>query len=653
MQISKTIQANAETLDELSAQIIDRPGSVVPIIGAGTSIPYGMPGWFKFLEYLLTFAERTHEMTSHDMGIVRDLLKKKDLEEAAELLYVTLGEPNFRTALQSRFRLLNQPVSGPLMRHIIDLAGGLIITTNYDRVIEAAWQHSFKTRGIRRDVTQLLATSKDDLKRAFMGSGHAVLKLHGDVERPETWVLTAERYKAMYTSPAFKTFLSQLFSVHIPLFIGCSMTEDRLLDAIRRNNCIGYAILASPSSDEEKREISSRLKDCIRIIWLCVEDLIVSADIYDLIEPLLHWLVVRRRVGRVAFDANTRAFGEWLHIMDKFESEGRFNDALAWIETQWQERSSWKLAVEYLRFADLAGNPSKWQTFVSELRGTLRDEPPILAQHAMDYFYGRLLGQSGYCSAALGRHAVNRPYAPHSDQYQIRSLFEEGQIRFQTEDFDKAQSVFEEVYYLLVGRNTHEMILTDVLKFLATIHVLDTIYDAPGSDGLWIKGRHSNADLCLAYSDAALKAATDAKYSDGKAWALCVSAFAHETKGNITDATECYSGALQNAQKPCRVSTEFYIRIYESAFLRRIKRYESANESLLKASVVFETRVIDQLRLAEQRLLLAWALGDNTEARKHLAHITDLWAITPMLLDGSTGLERRMRRLQTDRRYTS
>lgn len=651
--VKATVEANAETLEELSAQLTDRPGSVVPFIGAGMSIPYGMPGWMGFLQYLLAFVARERLVTAAEADLVSMSLDAGRLEEAAQRLYTSLGEPKFRTALQSRFRLSNSPVLGP-MRHIVDLADGLIITTNYDRVIETSWKQAFATRGVRSDVEQLLATSPEDLARALSGGGHAVLKLHGDIERPETWVLTSDRYAAMYDSAAFQRFLSKLFSAHIPLFIGCSMTEERLLYAMQESECVGYAILPTPLSDSEHHRLASRLKDRLRVIWLRPEDVSGTGSIYDVLEPLFHWLSVRRKVGRVAWDADTRPATSWVGAIEQFERKGEFKSALEWIRLHWQTFGSWELAVEYLRFADLAGDPTRWRTYVSDLRSDLRDEPTLVTQHAIDYFYGRLLGQSGHWAAAFSRHAANRPRLPLADRYQILSWFEEGQLRFRTEDFEKAQTIFEEVYHILLGQTTNKRALVDVLKFLGTLPVLDTIYDAPAFDDLWVKGQHSNPDLSLAFSELALREATAAEYPDGRAWALCVAAFAHEVKRNAVAAEECYRRALEVVRtSACRAASKFHLLLYQAAFFRRNMRLAATTDTLAQAELVLSAtgRGPDRLRLAEQKLLFAWIRDDQEDARQQFKIIADVHAMAPILLDGSTRLERRIQRLHADPRF--
>lgn len=655
MRHSVTVEANAETLHELASHLTDRPGCVVPFIGAGTSMAYGMPGWTNFLRYLKDLVKREGAMTSRQAAGVDRMLKAGRLEEAAQRLYLALGEPKFRMALQGQFRLNGQHVSGQ-MRHIIDLAAGFIITTNYDRVVEGAWRASFARLGMARDVEQLLATSPADLDRALSGGGHALLKLHGDVERPETWVLTAERYAAMYGDPAFKRFLERFFASHVPLFIGCSMTEERILDAMRGSGCTGYAILGMPASDADRLRLISRLKDCVKVIWLRREDAVGGRSIHDVLEPVLHWLAVRRKVGRIEWEAETRTSSNWSSVMQEFERKGEFRAAIEWILQHWEQIPSWELAVEYLRFSDLAGNPSGWQTYATHLRPTLHGKPAPIAQHAIDYYYGRLLGQLGHWASAFRSHSSNRPSAPHTDHYQVRSWFEEGQLRFRTEDFEEAKAVFEEVYHLLLGQGGHVRALVDVLKFLGTMEVLDTIYDAPASERVWIKGQHSNPELALLFADRALRMATAANYEDGRAWALCVSAFGQEAKRDAVAARECYRLATDVVQAgACRSGTSLYILLYEAAFLRRDGDHLGAAQLLHKAAaaILGTERGPDLLHLAEQHLLLAWAVGDPEAAQRQLRVISDTHLRSPMLLDGSTQLERRIQRLQTDPRFAA
>lgn len=655
MQHNMTVAANAETLQELASYFADRPGCVVPFIGAGTSMAYGMPGWTNFLRYLTDLVKREGAMTPPQAAGVDRMLKAGRLEETAQRLYLALGEPKFRTALQAQFRLNDQHVSGQ-MRHIINLAAGFIITTNYDRVIEGAWRASFASLGMACEVEQLLATSPGDLERALSGGSHALLKLHGDVERPETWVITAERYAAMYGDLAFKRFLERFFASHVPLFIGCSMTEERILDAMRGSSCTGYAILGMPASDADRLRLISRLKDCVKVIWLRHEDAVGGRNIHDVLEPVLHWLAVHRKVGRIEWGAETRASSTWLSAMQKFEDKGKFRAATEWILQHWEQVPSWELAVEYLRFSDLAGEPSGWQTYITHLRPKLHGKPAPMSQHAIDYYYGRLLGQSGYWASALRSHSSNRPSAPHTDHYQIRSWFEEGQLKFRTEDFEEAKAVFEEVYHLLLGRENHVRALVDVLKFLGTMEVLDTIYDAPASERVWIKGQHSNPDLALLFADMALRMATTANYEDGRAWALCVSAFGQEAKHDAIAAREYYRLATDIVEAgTCRSATRLHILLYEAAFLRRDDHPHGAAQLLQKAAaaILGTQRGPDLLRIAEQKLLLAWSVGDPEEAKRQLRLISATHLRSPMLLDGSTRLERRIQKLQADPRFAA
>lgn len=74
MRHNATVEANAETLEELAAHLTNRPGSVVPFIGAGTSMAYGMPGWTNFLSYLADFVAREATMSARQAASLRRTL---------------------------------------------------------------------------------------------------------------------------------------------------------------------------------------------------------------------------------------------------------------------------------------------------------------------------------------------------------------------------------------------------------------------------------------------------------------------------------------------------------------------------------------------------------------------------------------------------
>ncbi|MBV9495100.1 MAG: SIR2 family protein, partial [Acidobacteria bacterium] len=601
----------------------------------------GMPGWTKFLNDLISMGRREGSLDDGEAAKAQEYLAQNRLEDAADVLVSAMSEASCQTKVQSAFRASGQPA--PVVEYILNLADGLIITTNYDRLIENAWERTLERQGIRNGVEKLLPVEPEDIRLALSGDVYAVLKLHGDVERRSTVVLTKKRYDEVYENAEFQKFLERFFVTHRPLFVGCSMTEDRILRVMRSVGATGYALLAA-NSRAQREETMARLRGVVRVIWLAHEDVPPGGDIHDLIIPVLRWLEVRRKIGHVIWDVDTALRAQWRAKMRQYYDSGQFREALEWIKEKWAQWASWELAVEFLRFADMAGDPSAWDFYINEICASLPAERTTVIEHAVNYYSGRLHGQAGRWLSAMALHAANSPKLPPSDAYQVLSRFEEAQLRFRVEDFEEAQRVLEDLYYLLIGTDGERRKFVDILKFLGTIQVLDTIYDAPGRDGVWVDGRNANGAAARRYAADALAMATD--YSDGQAWAWTVSAFADEADRMYDEADEKYRRALQvtHDRADCRASTRFHILLYHSAFLRRTGRLEDALHVFEEAAgaMLAPRRAPDDFKLAEQRYLLADARGDTAAAREATAAIV-AYGQDAADMYGTTRIERRLR----------
>src|ERR1700731_1460947 len=106
---------------------------LVPFVGAGLSANFGYPGWKKLLQGM---AGRLNLRQQVD-----DLLDQNHYEEAAEL--VQNDRPGvFTDTLCQVFdhKKLPRPLGKGAVRHLPRLAKGPVLTTNFDRVIEAAFE---------------------------------------------------------------------------------------------------------------------------------------------------------------------------------------------------------------------------------------------------------------------------------------------------------------------------------------------------------------------------------------------------------------------------------------------------------------------------------------------------------------------------------
>lgn len=212
---------NAQNLD-LVLSHLDR---VVPFVGAGLSFEFGYPGWSKLLGDLADQAGLRVEVN----GLLADGNK---LEEAAERLATTL--PNlFDETLRRIFdqRKLPRPLGKGAVRHLPAIARGLVLTTNFDRVLEAAFEDA------GRQFSQVLPGSRiRGLSRAIQFNERFLLKLHGDYFDAASRVLTLEEYTREYGSEdpekvdldrQLPSAIFQALGAFPLLFLGCSLKNDR------------------------------------------------------------------------------------------------------------------------------------------------------------------------------------------------------------------------------------------------------------------------------------------------------------------------------------------------------------------------------------------------------------------------------------------
>ena len=257
------ILENFEQHDRFSSLIAThKAGSVIPFIGAGLSIPSGYPGWSHFLRK----QRRQTMITEADLEV---LLKQGDFEEAAQLIADYQGVA-FNEAVDSTFGI-DRDLAGAiqLLPHIFS---GSIVTTNFDNVIE----RSFKNAGIAF-LDKLSGFGSQTIRRRIASGERFLLMLHGTAKSGNGRILTKREYEGQYIlGNTLEKTIKALCDTHNILFLGCSLTVDRTLVAIRSYiNVEGhdnlpkhYAFLAAPDSNDERISRQNALSKChIYPIW--------------------------------------------------------------------------------------------------------------------------------------------------------------------------------------------------------------------------------------------------------------------------------------------------------------------------------------------------------------------------------------------------
>ncbi len=174
---------------------------LVVFVGAGASIPSGYPSWREAVEKI---AENLPSVT-----------KGLDLLRIPQYYYNERGRNEYEKFMRKIFHHREILPIHEIHKEIIKLGASVIVTTNYDNLIERA----FDECGVFLDV---IAEDKDI---PYKNIGHTLIKMHGDFEH-HNFVLKEDDY--LHYSQNFKlieTLLKSIIATNTLLFIGYSFND--------------------------------------------------------------------------------------------------------------------------------------------------------------------------------------------------------------------------------------------------------------------------------------------------------------------------------------------------------------------------------------------------------------------------------------------
>jgi len=155
------------------------------------------------------------------------LLRKGQFLMAAEALRSKYPTDAYYGFLQSTFRT---PESGPAGIHeaLFRLKPPLILTTNYDTLLEDAYASKFRRHALSwtpsnaPDVANYLHTGRP-------ATATPIFKLHGSVDNPPTMILTEGDYRGLlYRQPGYKLVVSAILATKVVLMLGFSGDDPEL-----------------------------------------------------------------------------------------------------------------------------------------------------------------------------------------------------------------------------------------------------------------------------------------------------------------------------------------------------------------------------------------------------------------------------------------
>ena len=228
-------------------RLLEVKQDLLPIIGAGTSVPLGVPNWGELKTRVID------RILGHQDGMYDH--RDPQIAFAAAISQDPMG---YRAIIQDGLASL-EGCSTVLLRALVRLPIATYATTNLDNHLEYALASSGKmlipTRvGTSDDIPRLRALSKDPHRPVL-------IKLHGSLGLPATWVMIEAEYHRAYGP---ESNISNLLSSghYKPLFIGFSVTDYEIrkaMEYLKRASSEAFAFIrmkADAKGDAVTKELS-------------------------------------------------------------------------------------------------------------------------------------------------------------------------------------------------------------------------------------------------------------------------------------------------------------------------------------------------------------------------------------------------------------
>ncbi|MFN5624579.1 MAG: SIR2 family protein, partial [Planctomyces sp.] len=210
---------------------------LVPFVGAGASLGVNQagatqqfPSWQQLLKRLV---EVLQPKDAKGADRVQATIEDGDLLDAADIALRKLGKADFADTVVQAVSVPKDACDLRLTKAIWGLKPRLVVTTNYDRVLQWGDQDA--------EPRVVLNSSHRELQSLFDESPRRpVWHLHGHMDTADSLILAPSQYRPLYSAmndpgsefQAAAQTLSVLFTRTPVLFIGFSMSDDYVLDAI-------------------------------------------------------------------------------------------------------------------------------------------------------------------------------------------------------------------------------------------------------------------------------------------------------------------------------------------------------------------------------------------------------------------------------------
>ena len=238
-----------ETL--LDLQELYSKGLLIPVIGSGLSMPFGLPDWKK----LILNAADFFKLAAEDKYKIQELLNKYDFLTPIDVITeYGVSECELQKYVAESMKAAKKKIAvADVENNYTDFArvsNLRFMTTNYDEYLnEISGKKTFY-------LSELSGIAVNQFPLRYYNN--VVIPLHGQISEPESIVLSREAYKRLYDSDEFEQEFQHLRTHFTFLFIGFSFDDKyfaKMFEKMLKRFQARHYILFEEHVDEKKIEL--------------------------------------------------------------------------------------------------------------------------------------------------------------------------------------------------------------------------------------------------------------------------------------------------------------------------------------------------------------------------------------------------------------
>ena len=195
-------------------------GRCIAWIGAGPSVEVGLPQWKDLANYALEECRRSQRA---GFASIEQLYRQDKYPEMFDRVEQYYGRA-FLSAVCVK-ALEDTGRNGTIYTALASLNFLSYFTTNYDSVMERHLEGS-------GHAVQRYTNSDEDIRRIDIDTTPALVKLHGDVQQPDSMLITKSDYQQWYQSGQKESFQT-LVKTHLArdriIFVGYSLSDPDMM----------------------------------------------------------------------------------------------------------------------------------------------------------------------------------------------------------------------------------------------------------------------------------------------------------------------------------------------------------------------------------------------------------------------------------------